>query len=174
MMDVCAACSCMREADRAGRVVRWKNRKYIYRYACMHACMVVWEMSGCMCGMCGRAAPTYMVLAFKGMRDLYSPIHIQIASPNLTAISLITISPASSYLAHPIPTNTTPSHAHNQRLKPWSHELLRSNHGHMSFCAFGWDATLYRQSSDAVLEFHDPSDYARSVCARGRRATIGF
>ncbi len=27
--------------DRAGRVVRWKNRKYIYRYACM----VVWEMS---------------------------------------------------------------------------------------------------------------------------------
>ncbi len=38
----------MREADRVGRVVRWKLRKYIYRYACM----VVWEMSRCMCGMC--------------------------------------------------------------------------------------------------------------------------
>ncbi len=37
----------------------------------------------------------------------------------------------------------------------------------MSFCTFGWDVTLYRQSPDAVLEFHDPSDYARpmTVCA---------
>ncbi len=26
---VCAACACMREVDRAGRVVRWNNRKYI-------------------------------------------------------------------------------------------------------------------------------------------------
>ncbi len=43
MINACAACACRREADRAGRVVRWKNRKYIYRYACM----VV------------RAAPTY-------------------------------------------------------------------------------------------------------------------
>ena len=34
----------------------------------------------------------------------------------------------------------------------------------MSFCAFGWDVILYRQSPDAVLEFHDPSDYARYVC----------
>ena len=34
----------------------------------------------------------------------------------------------------------------------------------MSFCAFGWDAILYRQAPDAVLEFHDPSDYARYVC----------
>ena len=32
--------------------------------------------------------------------------------------------------------------------------------GHMSFCAFGWYVILYRQSPDAVLEFHDPSDYA--------------
>ena len=36
--------------------------------------------------------------------------------------------------------------------------------GHMSFCAFGWDVILYRQSPDAVLEFHDPSDYACYVC----------
>ncbi len=31
VMDVCAAC--MSEVDRAGRVVLWNNRKYIYRYA---------------------------------------------------------------------------------------------------------------------------------------------
>ncbi len=37
VMDVCATCACMREVDRAGRVVRWNNRKYIYRYACMSA-----------------------------------------------------------------------------------------------------------------------------------------
>ena len=36
--------------------------------------------------------------------------------------------------------------------------------GHMSFCAFGWDVILYRQSPDAVLRFHDPRDYARYVC----------
>ena len=34
----------------------------------------------------------------------------------------------------------------------------------MNFCAFSWDVTLYCQSPDTVLEFHDPSDYARSVC----------
>ena len=36
--------------------------------------------------------------------------------------------------------------------------------GHTSFCASGWDVILYRQSPDAVLEFHDPSDYACYVC----------
>ena len=36
--------------------------------------------------------------------------------------------------------------------------------GHMSFCAFGWDVILYRPPPDAVLEFHDPSDYVRYVC----------
>ncbi len=30
VMDVYAACSCMREVDRAGRVVRWNYRQYIY------------------------------------------------------------------------------------------------------------------------------------------------
>ena len=34
----------------------------------------------------------------------------------------------------------------------------------MSFCAFGWDVILYRQSAEAVVEFHDPSDYPRYVC----------
>ena len=37
--------------------------------------------------------------------------------------------------------------------------------GHMSFCDFGWYVILCRrQSPDAVLEFHDPSDYACYVC----------
>ncbi len=31
-------------------------------------------------------------------------------------------------------------------------------------CAFGWDVILCRQSVDAVLQFHDTSDYARYVC----------
>ena len=31
----------------------------------------------------------------------------------------------------------------------------------MSFCAFNWDVILCRKSSDAVLEFHWSSDYAR-------------
>ena len=39
--------------------------------------------------------------------------------------------------------------------------------GHMSFCAFGWDVILYRLLSDALLEFHDSSDYARYVCTHG-------
>ena len=34
----------------------------------------------------------------------------------------------------------------------------------MSFCAFGWDVIVCRQSPDAVLEVHDPSDDARYVC----------
>ncbi len=30
MIDACAACACRREADRAGRVVRWKNRRFFH------------------------------------------------------------------------------------------------------------------------------------------------
>ena len=40
--------------------------------------------------------------------------------------------------------------------------------GHMSFCADGWDVILC-PSPDAVLDFHDPSDYARYVCTAWER-----
>ncbi len=38
----------------------------------------------------------------------------------MTAVSHITISPPSSYLAHMISVNPTPSPAHTRRFKPWS------------------------------------------------------
>ena len=44
--------------------------------------------------------------------------------------------------------------------------------GQKSFCDFGWDVILYRQSPDAVLEFHDPIDYARYVCTAWKTRNI--
>ncbi len=56
MMDVCAACSCMREVGCAGRVVRWNNRKCIY-------------IAGA-----GRASPTFMPACCQSKHILISPL----------------------------------------------------------------------------------------------------
>ena len=42
--------------------------------------------------------------------------------------------------------------------------------GHASFYAFGWDVIFHRQSPDAALEFHDPSDHSTTPCHMSLRA----